>query len=95
MIGELIGTIDELAGTFDDLRRSADMLQKLSEQARSGANLRDKGALIDALWARAAVFVTSDRHLVDEAPAQRISAAFDIQIMTPSTAIRYFGLERQ
>ncbi len=85
-ISELLGTIDELAGTIDDIKRSDDIVRQLGELAKAGADLHDKGALTDALWAGSSHFITSDRDLVANGPRTRIEAVFPICILTPRDA---------
>lgn len=51
--------------------------------AKSGADLRDRGAYIDALCAKADVFVTSDKDLAGKGPSKRIAEKFGLKIVTP------------
>jgi len=86
-ISDLLGTIDDLAGTFDDMRRSDEILRQLRDLARAGANLHDKGAITDAIWASCSHFITEDRDLVAAVPRKRIEAAFQIRIVRPRDAM--------
>jgi rRNA-processing protein FCF1 len=86
-IEDLLGSIKDLAGTFDDMRVNAAREEQLRLLAKSGTDLRDRGALIDAVQARASVFITSDGKLSKAGPAERIRAALGIQVMPPAKAV--------
>ena len=82
-IGELVGTIAELAGTIQDMSRNEEIQEELEKLAKSGNDIRDRGAYIDALKANADAFVTSDKHLVGSGQAQRIREKFGLRVLTP------------
>jgi predicted nucleic acid-binding protein len=87
-IKELVGKISQMTGTFGDMRRNHTIQQELECLAKSGNDLRDRGALIDALHASMDFFVTSDKHLVGSGPAERIFKKFHLQIVRPDDAAR-------
>jgi predicted nucleic acid-binding protein len=78
-----VATWEQSAGSWDDARRNQDLQLELASLANAGNDIRDRGAYIDALLARAAVFVTSDRQLVGSGPASRIRQRFDLRVVTP------------
>ena len=86
-IDELLGSIKGLAGSFDDMRSNDALQHRLVSLANAGADLRDRGALIDAHRAGAVAFVTSDRQLCDPNPASRVHAALGIRILTPDNLV--------
>jgi predicted nucleic acid-binding protein len=81
---DLIGTWDDLAGTWDDAKRNQLVQEELHSLAKSGTDIRDRGAYIDALMARVDAFVTSDKQLVASGPANRIEQRFGLRVVTPS-----------
>lgn len=84
VIDDLLGTISELAGTFDDIRMNERTRVALGSLAKQGTDLRDRGALIDALRANASFFVTSDKGMVGKGPRLRIEGELPIRIRTPA-----------
>lgn len=86
-INELIGSIGNLAGTFDDMDRNHELERRLEALANRGTDLRDRGAVIDALQAGATAFVTSDRQLVAAQPAQRIRESVGLRMVRPSDLV--------
>lgn len=67
-------------------------LQKELEQlAKSGNDIRDRGAMLDAIRVKVDVFVTSDHHLVDSNPAKKIQIKFGIRILSPSELAHKIG----
>lgn len=82
-ISELLGTIDGLAGTFDDMRANHALQVRLESLAKAGTDLRDRGAVVDALRAKADAFVTSDGQLCKKGPASRVLSAFSLRVVTP------------
>ena len=82
-IDEQVATIAQLAGTWDDARRNEAIQEDLQRLAKSGTDIRDRGAYIDALSAKVDIFVTSDRQLAGSGPASRISAKYGLRILTP------------
>lgn len=67
-ITQLLGTIAELSGTFDDMRRNEQVRDSLATIATQGTDIRDRGALIDAIRNDADFFVTYDTGIVGTGP---------------------------
>jgi predicted nucleic acid-binding protein len=82
-ISEQVGTIEQLAGTWEDAKRNEQIQQEMEQLAKSGNDIPDRGAYLDALRASADAFVTSDRQLVGTSPAARIQAKFGLRVLTP------------
>ena len=80
---EQVGTHNEEAGTWEDGKQDDKRQELLAELAKSGNDLRDRGALIDALRGKCDFFITSDGQLSKPGPARRLEASFPIQIRTP------------
>jgi predicted nucleic acid-binding protein len=87
---EQVGTWSEEAGTWDDGREDDLRQDIMAKQAKSGNDIRDRGALIDALRANCDVFVTSDGQLSKTGPAQRLESKFPIRIRTPAQFVTEF-----
>ena len=83
---EQVGSWDQSAGTWDDGRRN-DLIQKeLDQLAKSGNDIRDRGAYLDALLGGMDAFITSDRQFCGSGPAVRIEERFGLKVLTPSNA---------
>ncbi|HNP95871.1 MAG TPA: hypothetical protein PKJ63_09580 [Cyclobacteriaceae bacterium] len=80
---EQVGTWSQLAGTWGNTKGNEEIQKDLVKLAKSGADLRDRGAYIDALLAKADVFVTSDKGLAGEGPSKRIADKYGLKIATP------------
>jgi len=87
-IGDLVGTIGQMTGTFGDMRRNEAIQKELEALAKSGNDIRDRGALVDALHASMDAFVTSDRQLVGSGPADRIFNRLQIRVINPVDAVK-------
>ncbi len=87
-IAELVGSIADLAGTWEDARRNEAIQHELEDLGKSGNDIRDRGAYIDALLGKADVFVTSDKHLVAAGPARRIEKQFGLRVIAPGDFAR-------
>lgn len=87
-IDELLGSISELSGSFDEMRQNESLRSQLGQVASQGTSLRDRGALIDALWAKAQFFVSSDHGLVALGPRKRIESSLSISVRTPAEMAR-------
>jgi len=83
---EQVATWDQLSGTWDDARHNQEIQIELTSLAKSGNDIRDRGAYIDALLARVDVFITSDKDLVGGGPARRIQDRFGLWVITPEIA---------
>jgi hypothetical protein len=82
-IGEQVATWEELAGTFKDAEINQELQEELAQLAKSGNDIRDRGAYIDAINAHVYAFVTSDGHFAKSAPAKRIEERFGLRVITP------------
>lgn len=80
---EQVATWEQVEGSWDDARRNRAVQLELMSLAKAGNDVRDRGAYIDALYARADVFVTSDRQLVGSGPASRIRERFGLRVVRP------------
>ncbi len=78
-----ISTWRELAGTWKDAKRNDNIQNELDSLAKSGNDIRDRGAYLDALLANMDAFITSDKQLVGSAPAERIMNRFGLRVITP------------
>ena len=75
-----IGNWDDLAGTWNDAKLNQATQQKIQNGlAKSGTDIRDRGAYVDALSAGVDVFMTSDGKLVKDGPASRIAEKYGLQ----------------
>ncbi|HEV2330740.1 MAG TPA: hypothetical protein VGY56_18320 [Verrucomicrobiae bacterium] len=81
---EQVASWDQMEGTWCDAEVNDSVQQELSKLAKSGNDIRDRGAFLDALRAKADVFVTSDQHLVANGPAKRIFERFGLRILSPT-----------
>jgi predicted nucleic acid-binding protein len=82
-IAEQVATIAQLSGTWEDSRRNQEIQEELEGLAKSGNDIRDRGAYLDALHWSADVFVTSDKHLASSGPARRLHERFSLRVLTP------------
>ena len=80
---EQIGTWTQLSGTWEDAKRNDEIQKDLMTLTKSGADLRDHGAYIDALLAKADLFVTSDKDLAGSGPSKRIAEKYNLRIVKP------------
>lgn len=78
-----VATWDELAGTWNDAKRNQQIQKELEQLAKSGNDVRDRGAYVDALYAGVDAFVTSDKQLAGSGPAKRIEERFALRVVTP------------
>jgi predicted nucleic acid-binding protein len=84
-----VGCWEDLAGSWSDAEVNDSMQAELTKLAKSGNDIRDRGAFVDALRAKADVFVTSDKHLVGNGPAERIRSAFGLRILSPTQLLQF------
>lgn len=80
---ELIGSWNELAGTWADAKINQELQEELKQLAKSGNDIRDRGAYIDAIHAKVDAFVTSDGQFAKSGPAERIKNRFNLRVITP------------
>jgi predicted nucleic acid-binding protein len=81
--GEQVAAWEEVAGTFEDAKINQEIQEELEQLAKSGNDIRDRGAYIDAINAHADAFVTSDGQFAKSGPAQRIEKRFGLRVITP------------
>lgn len=82
-IAEQVATIEQLAGTWKDAERNQEIQKELSQLAKSGSDIRDRGAYLDALRAGVDVFLTSDNQFAGSGPAKRILDRFGLRVAKP------------
>ncbi|MCA9469143.1 MAG: PIN domain-containing protein [Nitrospira sp.] len=82
---EQIGNWSQFAGTWEDAKRNEEIQKDLTILAKSGVDIRDRGAYIDAFLANADAFVTSDKGLAGKGPSKRIADKYGLKIMTPES----------
>jgi len=78
-----IAKIKDLAGTWGDAKKNQAMQDELAQLAKSGNDIRDRGAYIDAINAKVDAFITSDAQLVRNGPAGRIKDKFGVRVISP------------
>lgn len=89
---EQVGSWQQLTGSWDDAKRNDEIQRRLEALAKSGTDIRDRGAFVDALRNGVDGFVTSDKQLVGSGPAARINEAFSTKLVTPEQAITELGV---
>jgi len=80
---EQVGTWKQATGTWDDIKRNDQIQLRLKLLAKSGNDIRDRGAYLDALCSNLTGFVTSDKQLVGDGPSRRINERFQTRVMSP------------
>jgi hypothetical protein len=90
--GEQVGTWAEIEGTWNDIKTNDEIQLKLKELAKSGTDIRDRGAYIDALCSGMDGFITSDKQLVGAGPSKRINESFSTKVLTPEQIVDEEGL---
>jgi len=81
--GDQVATWGQLAGTFEDAKINQELQKELEQLAKSGNDIRDRGAYIDAINAYVDAFVTSDGQFAKSGPAKRIEKRFGLRVITP------------
>lgn len=89
---ELVGSWKDSAGSWNDGKENDKTQSKLEKLAKSGNDIRDRGAFIDALRSNIDYFLTSDGQLVSEAPQKRINDTFDTKVIKPKDLINELSL---
>ncbi len=89
---EQVGTWKQQCGTWDDCRLNDKIQEELNKLAKSGNDIRDRGAFIDALCANYDGFVTSDKQLVGSGPIKRINERFSTQVISPEDLVQELGI---
>lgn len=91
---EQVGTWNQLAGTWNDAKRNQTLQRDLELLAKSGNDIRDRGAYIDAMNAGVDSFVTSDGQFAKSGPALRIKKKFDLRVITPEELAKEINQEK-
>ncbi len=81
-----------LAGTWNDAKINQTVQEDIQNLAKSGTDIRDRGAYIDALRAAVDVYMTSDRQLAGNGSAPRIAGKYGLKILTPKQFAEETGL---
>ena len=89
---EQVGSWQQQAGSWDDAKRNDEIQRQLKALAKSGTDIRDRGAFVDALRNGVDGFVTSDKQLVGSGPAARINETFATKVVTPEQAVTELGV---
>ena len=90
--GEQVAAWNQLEGTWADAARHQGLQQRLKALAKTGTDIRDRGAALDALLNGVDGFVTSDGALADPKPAARIREATGLRVLTPRAAVEGLGV---
>lgn len=85
---EQVATWPQVTGTWNDAKQNNRIQMKLKELAKSGTDIRDRGAYIDALCSDLDGFITSDKQLVGSGPAMKINKRFHTKVLTPEQAVK-------
>jgi predicted nucleic acid-binding protein len=80
---EQVAPWKELGGTWKDAEMNQELQEELEQLAKSGNDIRDRGAYIDAINAHVDAFVTSDGQFAESGPAERIKKRFGLRVITP------------
>jgi len=83
-----VGTWKQQTGTWDDGKRNDKIQEELEQLAKSGNDIRDRGAYIDALCNKFDGFVTSDKQFVGSGPLRRINKRFSMVVITPEELVK-------
>lgn len=79
-----VGSWEQMEGTWCDAERNDSIQEELRKLANSGNDIRDRGAFLDALHAKAGAFVTSDKQFVGSGSAKRIFEKFGSRVVSPA-----------
>jgi predicted nucleic acid-binding protein len=80
---EQVGSWNDAVGSWNDVKENDEIQFRLEKLAKSGNDIRDRGAFIDALKFKINYFVTSDGQIVKEGPKERINGIFDTKVIKP------------
>ena len=78
-----VGAWNQLQGTWEDINRNEQIQNEIENLAKSGNDIRDRGAFVDALCSGFDGFVTSDKQFVGSGPIKRLNGRFSILVVTP------------
>lgn len=81
--GEQVATWKEPGGSWKDAEINQELQEELEQLAKSGNDIRDRGAYIDAINAHVDAFVTSDGQFAKSGPAERIKNRFGLRVIAP------------
>jgi len=73
-------------GVMDD-----ETQEKIGALAKSGNDIRDRGAYIDAIRGNMYAFITSDKQLVGSGPANKLNNEFKTQVLTPNQLVSEYS----
>ncbi len=79
---------DQMQGTWEDAKRIEQIQNEIAELAKSGNDIRDRGAFIDALFSGFTGFVTSDKQFVGSGPVKRLNERFSIFVISPENLLK-------
>ena len=86
------GDMGNNRGTWDDIRRNDQIQEELEKLAKSGNDIRDRGAFIDALCSNYDGFVTSDKQFIGSGPVRRINERFSTKVISPEDLLEEIGM---
>jgi len=89
---EQVGSWAQEAGTWKDGRDDDVTQKKIEVLAKSGNDIRDRGAYIDAIRGNMYAFITSDKQLVGSGPAKRLNNEFKTQVFTPNQLLSEYSV---
>ena len=87
-----MGTWKQQSGTWDDIRRNDQIQEELERLAKSGNDIRDRGAFIDALCSNYDGFVTSDKQFIGSGPVKRINERFLTKVISPEDLLEEISI---
>ena len=90
--GEQVGIWKQQSGTWDDIRRNDQIQEELEKLAKSGNDIRDRGAFIDALCSNYDGFVTSDKQFIGSGPVRRINERFLTKVISPEDLLEEISI---
>jgi predicted nucleic acid-binding protein len=81
--GDQVATWEDIAGTWSNAKTNQELQEELEQLAKSGNDIRDRGAYIGAINSHVDAFVTSDGQFANSGPAERIKNRFGLRVITP------------
>ncbi|MDE1464372.1 PIN domain-containing protein [Spartinivicinus poritis] len=87
-----VGNWVQQVGSWNDAKKNDEIQKELEKLAKSGNDIRDRGAYLDALCNKCDGFITSDKQLVGSGPAKRINEHFSMPVMTPESLVQKMSL---
>lgn len=89
---EQVANWEQQTGTWDDGRRNDKIQLELKALAKSGTDIRDRGAYIDSLCSGLDGLITSDKQLIGSGPAIRINKRLSTKVLTPDQVLKLLGV---